>query len=480
MKELDSTNTYVYAVYASDTRTNRDCFLPWTTTNTVGGVCRTNHHTPYLTYNIMTNLDARILSLPAGFARHWETNAEGLYTDWFLDTSSGSYPTEAPRSSFANILQHLGIGYVTNVATNLYGRITSSAAKFTRQPPTLNSYVLKESYFAGSDPWASRSFGLTADEDISAGALPVLRFYASTTNDWTAPGGITITGQRRVPPHTIGAQSIVVTPLSTNDFALTDLWYTVSSILVTNTAAHTGDTYAVGYYGLDVSYYDAPYHLYAEDVIERFRVINALRHTVYDTQGSGDSLHWYSGDEMSACYVWQELWEGSGAGSNAANARAAAEANWQDICGFAGSGVSLWYPHWYSTQEYACALNDYEAGLWAHSSVAVSESAYDTNYVHDVQFYVRATSVWDTVWTYDDNGAGYTEGAYSYVTNIVTDRARTNSVRQVGSVDMPTWSANPGPICKDKIGRGYMIERGPVLIVRWDIEDGLDFIKDDD
>lgn len=236
---------------------------------------------PYVTHYALDALDTRIENLiPEFVCRHVMSN--DTYNAWFASCPTnfeGTHSNIIPWESKAGMFSREGIGYATNLTVDTYtDLVTGGDARFTRQPPTIDSWVLAEAHYTGA--WVFVDVG-QFDTRYYSTNLPYAVYTPEGTNIVQSVS-ITCTGDVLVvsDQSTDGASEIVsVTGTNT---AMTSLWYDVGGLSVTGGTPSTGDVVAVLWKGTYPLYGDYPYRLYAEDLNERAEVLSKLITTYSD------------------------------------------------------------------------------------------------------------------------------------------------------------------------------------------------------
>jgi len=338
-KLYDYTNSYTETTYTNIT-----------TTNQIGSLTYTNGDAEVVTIdlpvtrNFLYTLDQKTAEIVPLSVCSNETaliygstntiniaDATGTLNPWFTNRLYYTEPgtTNAttnllinlPINSMAGIGQRLGVGYYTNLVgyhfdqtTNTISFVTNGVFKWTRQPETVTQKVAIADAISGgeSNSWTLRDIGTIETNFYNDSTLPVIRFLSLTNQ---AIGNITIEGSIFVYSNqttTATSETVNVgTPISvttnTDIYApytnylyiaqtnLTLPWCSVTNISAPDpTGAPTGSVLSVYWEYQSPIYGDQPYTLYAADVDERIKVLNAcvwsyreLRHTnPYKAQGN--------------------------------------------------------------------------------------------------------------------------------------------------------------------------------------------------
>lgn len=294
--------------YVMLTRTNRGCFLAFTNAGVVVQ--------PYVTRALVVQLDTAMRAAAPAFVQYWE-EAGGSFNTYFSTTNAGgSYPTNPPFCNAAAIMLHAGIGIVTNESYDI-GAVTGGEAYFTRQPPVVHTWSLAEAtYLAGTNPpateaWVSQTIK-PFDLRYYGSDGPVVRYFPGGTNAFTSVP-ITIQGVvLNTGSQSTNAYTETVSIVSTNH-QLSTIWFSITNITCTNSAANNRDVLNVAYTGEFPLYGDAPYTLDAATLLERYKFIDALRWTFDGGSAATNFYAWnYGGwpDQDRECgfYVVSNAW----------------------------------------------------------------------------------------------------------------------------------------------------------------------------
>ncbi len=251
---------------------------------------------------------------------------DDTYSAWLRKTNSaGVTPDDFPAETKGGLFSRLGIGYVPSVGTNGWGVSTGAVAYFTRWPAqTTNDWTLASTTYK-SNGWAYTRMNDLDLRLYDAAPKPVLRYTPAGSGAW-ANVTFTLGGTAlRIADQVTTSASETITMSSGADHPLDTRWKTVTSITASGIPANTGDSVVVTYLAPFSLYGDQTFRLFAADLNERQRVLNALICT------------------KTNLYVDQtENWWGMGSShGSAAAARAAAESDFQSRAIDAQASASL-------------------------------------------------------------------------------------------------------------------------------------------
>jgi len=468
---ISSAKTYVtngftnsYQSWTNVTMTNLNITL-----YTVDGVTYTGY--PYLSRDAIVQMDARIKLLIPYYAR---TNlaSNGSYNAWFKSGSATNHPQEIPMWNGAALFSYLSIGYVTNtiISTNEWGNlITGGDYYFTRYPlQTGEVWTLFESAYHGY--WTTNIItskdiqyydaGLPKAVYISTGSVPSIDFTINglrllESNQESGVPGLYTTND---------SETVSISGVTTD---LTKKWYSISNVTCSS-AATTGDVLAIQYLNPHKTYGTHPYALYAEDLDERWKVLNALRWTAPAFGFISTNVISKDSYDTTGVTTW-------------ASAKARSEGtNVFKTNTWSGHAMRITYGNVYSnayldtnTSEYVTYPLYIAQIIWASNAVALKTA---TNQTTKAYLYFKTGTNDDARETvYDEQYDPYygkvnQYEAYQYSYTITNNQVLTNWYGGTNTptkwnwVDAPEWV--PTNLIHEHI-KGYFIE-GVEVLFKWD------------
>jgi len=248
---------------------------------------------PFITRNMIFKMQSKTKDLYDSDVWVSTNPVSGTVGSYFASDVTNAYPDDLPIESFAGSLSRQGLGYTTNMTTNIWGFTTGGDGLFTRMPETTNNWTLGESHYTGA--WIYVDNSLFDTNYLDSSVFPILQYRngGGGTNELTTLD-VTVSGFRlNTPLGTTNATTESVTITATNT-TLTNQWYDVTNITISAAAMNTNDVLALVWTNDIVLYGAAPFMLYAEDVDELQQMINALQWTeLEEGPGEGD-FRWYS------------------------------------------------------------------------------------------------------------------------------------------------------------------------------------------
>lgn len=229
---------------------------------------------PYVKQGDIAALDAKVDVLIPKFCVTNELVA-GNFGSWFAKTS---LPSAFPMETKGGLFYRQNIGYWTNLTVDAHGLTNGTVAYYTRWPAQATNEWTLGSVTYGTNGWA---FSRINDLDLrlyDQSVRPVLRYIPGSTSTAAFPSitfnlsGTALRFSDQVATSAVESVSMV----STGEVQLTIPWKVISGISVTGTPVTNGDSFVIAYYTPFTLYGDMPFRLFAQDLNERQRIINAL------------------------------------------------------------------------------------------------------------------------------------------------------------------------------------------------------------
>lgn len=336
---------------------------------------------PYIKQSQIVDMDARLMTLIPYFVLTNQA-VSGTFTEWFDKGASTNHPTDFPMAIPASLFEMLQIGKVTNVTRDSYEVITNGEAYFTRYPMTTNSWLLYESTYTGGIGWKNNYIqekGLRYYETIPPNA--VYHLGGSVTQTVTS---FTISGTEIITSNQAGTNVSETIVLSTATTALSKIWYNVTNITTTSAGANTGDVLSIVYQNPHAVHGEHPYQIFAVDLDERWKVLDALRWTRKNVQAYGELHSGWTPDIQPTGGLSPNTW---------ASAMGGAEAHENTNSGSAPDGKIAW--------GYLAIMNPDEDKFWLAVKQYVSNHSVHrtgvnidgwTNFYADATIYVKPLS----------------------------------------------------------------------------------------
>jgi len=258
---------------------------------------------PSLTHGFVEALDDAIERIiDASVCTNYD---DGGYDGWFtnlvylFDTNGActatNYMADFPMNTKAGLFDREGIGYVTNRAwysfdptTNRMDFVTGGDAYWTRQPPVTQNWLLAESAYTGETSWVFHDIGDFSKRFYDATEFPSLVYSSGGTNPLASPISVTVTGLVLVISNqaTVATSETVTVSSINSTNQLTNQWYSIDGIAITNAGASTGDWISVTWLGDIALYADASYRLEVSDFDERVLALKACIYSRADATPS--------------------------------------------------------------------------------------------------------------------------------------------------------------------------------------------------
>ncbi|MFO7535808.1 MAG: hypothetical protein R6X19_09045 [Kiritimatiellia bacterium] len=258
--------------YISVTVTNQFGPFEYAYTN-YDGTPGTGFAFPPIKQGDIAALDAKIALLIPKFCITNELR-DGHYGEWFAKTSN---PTVFPMETMGGLFVRNGIGYQTGISTGAHGLVTAAAAYFTRWPMQATNEWTLASLTYRTNGWI---FTRMTDLDTrlyDASVRPVVRYLPAVASTSSPAFSLALTGTAlRVSDQAATSVVETVSVATSNDISLGAIWKTISGAGITGAPPSTGDSVVVLYTVPFPLYGDMPYRLCAEDLNERWQVLNAL------------------------------------------------------------------------------------------------------------------------------------------------------------------------------------------------------------
>lgn len=195
----------------------------------------------------------------------------GNFTTWFDRGETTNKQNNFPFWTKAELFTHRQIGFVTNFYTNCWG-ITNGDAYFTRYPLTTNQWLIFEtSYVSNWNTNTINNKGLKYYENI-----PPVAIYHLGGSETQKPLSFTFYGEEIVRSNQSLTSVNETVSISLGTTALTKIWYSITNVTVSGNAANTGDVLSIVYTNPHAVYGDFPYQILAQDLDERWKVLDSL------------------------------------------------------------------------------------------------------------------------------------------------------------------------------------------------------------
>lgn len=282
---VDGSNTYTNILLFTTNITVTNQFSPFVYSYSDTSGVHSATAMPFVTRGMISDIDEKLDELiPYFMARSFASN--GNYTFYFStnrDPYLGATPYVIPTESKAGLFHRAGIGFATNLSTNVWGFVNGGDAYYTRQPAHTNLYILAEGTFT-SNSWQTRD-KYNLDRYYYKTNAPIIRYYTGGTNPITTID-ITLAGSYlKQDDQTTVATSKTYTVTGSNT-PLDLVWYSVTNILSASDSFNTNDVYAVVYTNRQFTYGSAidKYFLTSSDYDERYRVLTNLCWTKYSNE----------------------------------------------------------------------------------------------------------------------------------------------------------------------------------------------------
>jgi len=290
-------------------------------------------HYPPITRDHLEHMDGELLDVDGTFVQHWlggdtypsgNADLEAYFANAVVNTNTSR--TNGPQSlvncNKAAIMEYAGIGYTSNLSTNVYGAITGGDAYFLGHPAVTHNWVVAWSAHSSAGDWnfkQGKRFGGTGPGTgiyyfEGTNFATVRGRMGHYTNDTWSSIAIEIEGVafKNDILNTTYASSETVDVYSTNGVACTQNWGHITNIYITSTSEPTNIAIEVGYFGKFPLWGQQVDVLYAETMVERLKYLDALRWT----QGGSPVVD--NGDSKTA----------SGTNGTCASARSVVSAAW--------------------------------------------------------------------------------------------------------------------------------------------------------
>ena len=297
---ISYTNIYILTNWVTQATnfTTTNCFDCFTYPYTDASGAHTATGFVTVTHDLLTAIDAKTKALldsnkfiVPDYSNHfWKTHVIGSTTN-YIELS------DMPLT-YANAFLLAGVGYVTNYYTNSWGFTNALTVNYTYQPATTNIYVLGQINHRTNDVWSYSNFK-SNDACVYDLALPVVRYYATSTNPFVS-FDLTLSGDvlNVVSNQTLISTTETVSVSSAGGANLTLYWWSITNISCTTAPANTGDVAEVRYENTRAVYAGWPWDLsnIARDVDERYKVLNTLQYTYQNQNGQGEGIKRFNKD----------------------------------------------------------------------------------------------------------------------------------------------------------------------------------------
>lgn len=411
---------------------------------------------PYVTRYALHELDTTIDALiPEFTAASMMTN--GTYNLWFSNCPPVSIHSKSKQGivldeSKAGILARRGIGYATNFTTNVYGHVTGGDAWYTRQPPTIDQWLLAEAHYTGA--WTFVDVG-DFDTRYYGGDTPDVVYTPAGTNPVQAVS-VTSSGLALIESNQAAVVTTEVVVVSGTTTPTIERWYSVSNLAVTGGTPSTGDVVSVVWPGTYPLYGDYPYRLYAQDINERAHVLSLLTRTESSNVGRLPTTNdmYGVGTSKTNTGSWAE-------------AKTKAEEDY-DFPGTMGASFTRLGWQWSGTPH----LIRYRAS--ARNSKWTGFAASDTNHNPQIEYYVRSRlgdSTNSLIEEYEFTNNGHTNVTIDHVWQfalfkVITDNTAATNEVECGSTNFPSWAPSLPtiePIRSGDFYYGYYIDAFDII-----------------
>lgn len=437
------------------------------------------------------------------YARHWEADGDGFFLDWLNSTNGPKIPSIANPGV---ILSYTNQGFVTNQQYDAWGSVSFSDWYWTRSPPTTQNWNLAEIYVGvtnvtgtNSAMWQFRA-NTPLDYHHYETNCPALLF--STGGDETALPAVDITISGYIfggtgtpvvgePTPQLTTNATEVVTLTTNRYALTKRWQSVTNITASTTLYSTGHTWSVVYDTRTVLYGDMDWTMTALDMNERRSVLDGLRWTYTEPgwQGLAGDPEWRNRGSLR--YKWT---------GNSTNSWAEAQAN--AVADTPSTGSAEHVARQYTTGSYDGST--WVAEMWASTAkrkIYNGENRLDTistNMYFELDVYAKVDApgypfpAFD-VYEHYSYGATWLESTgiwYAATVGITNAIVTTNRNEAVwfgyggdpgwfGSTNQPTeWCAEPG-VGEDTFKGYHLTGDYMYTVLKWDsTTNGFQYIRD--
>jgi len=389
------------------------------------------------------------------------------------EDGSGNSPDDFPMNSRAGIFYRDGIGYTNSpLSTNFWGLVNGGESYWTVAPSNAGHTTLYESHYTtnGWTNYAMSGYGAAYDADAGSASLvrnntnimPVLRYGKGGTNAHVnfdvIVQGTAFQWTNRAQWSTKIATSETVTVIGATQ-ALSESWYAVTNMVITNTPADTHDVVWAEYQAGDTFYYTPNFiDRLSDDVLDEYwRAIKALIYTrttpTWTAKGSGN------------CYVWSGDSTSSWAAAITAASNATPVVTTNDgapECYFQGYQPAT--GHWY---------------VVVQSMQAWPVVTADTNAARAFDHYFSGKDPTApagggaTQTEYTNCGTGILKGKLSYISaDAATVAGTVTSGTAIGSISWPEdYTDEPG--VGSNFVQGFVVLDSRTL-VKWNVANGFD------
>ena len=468
------TNVYTNIVLLTQeiTTTNQLAPFEYTCTDPSGTYSATGF--PYLTHYFLDKLDDTIDALiPKFLAGSLKTN--GNFNAYFAsvlpfenDPNIGGLVHDFPTESKAGLFDRTGIGFATNLTTNVAGYVTGGTAYYTRQPPTTRNWLIAELH-AATNGWTDIDIGDFDIKYFNTNVFPIVTYIQGGTNS-LATTSLTITGDAlNTSNQTLFATSEIVSVSSTTTLC-TVQWFDITSITTASTINNTGDVFAISYTNEIALYGDRPYRLYSSDLDERWTVLTNL----VDTQCGQVRFPAYLDDPQSI------RWNGyvNGRQETIAEAKSTVEDRYEEDFGvFSGVRASTFIKYDFDTwmgipRDSYIASADRRSSYLIATNIVTNATMTSVVAVYADIFEPYYQAIGNNLTEFDDHGNGYLSNQKQLLhSEQLTLGEVAFSEPWFGAVNpFPNWpTTNPTNVSQTS-SRGYSIELKSSMAQTWDFE----------
>ena len=284
---------------------------------------------PVVTQYFMRQLDIWIETL-IPYYLNTNQSVNGSFDNWFATKiwvagSTTNYWANFPTNVKAELFQDLGVGFSTNLSTNVYGVVERGDSYWTKQAATTGGWLLAESHYSTNDSAWHFVDASPFDTNyyIPYGVYPVVQYTSSSTNYDNLPISLVITGTvLNISNQTIAAATESISVTSSNT-PLTNYWYDITGIS-SATSVSNSDVVAIAWTNELVMFGAWAWNWDVTALDERWKVIDDLCWTFNKDQMSFSTYRWGATNAVAASYA---------AARSAASSYISNQTNWSSAGG---------------------------------------------------------------------------------------------------------------------------------------------------